>query len=249
MTLDEGRIEGPAGSAPLCELELEFRDGDPADLFVLAQALAEAVPLRLGVMAKSARGFALIDGAVSGPCKAEPVALPEVATTAEAFRRVARACLRHMRLNERVFLEAARDPDALHQMRVALRRLRSALSLFAPLLEADPRAASFADEIQAGDPALRAGAQPRRIPGRDAAGLDEGAVGHAGARRPARPGRKSDRARAYDAVLAILESPEWRGLLLDLVAGSRPATGPDSRRRPRTRAISRRGCWSGRAAG
>ncbi len=148
VTLDEGRIEAAAGTAPLCELELEFQDGDPADLFVLAQALAETVPLRLGVMAKSARGFALIDGSVPAPCKAEPVTLPEGASTADAFRHVARACLRHMRLNENAFLELGRDPDALHQMRVALRRLRSAFSLFTPLLEGAPRAASNPDEIQ-----------------------------------------------------------------------------------------------------
>jgi CHAD domain-containing protein len=43
-------------------------------------------------------------------------------------------CLRHYRLNEPLLLER-RDPEALHQCRVALRRLRSALSLFADLLQ------------------------------------------------------------------------------------------------------------------
>lgn len=214
-TLDEGRIEGPAGDAPLCELELEFRGGDPADLFALAQALAETVPLRLGVMSKSARGFALIDGAVPGPCKAEPVELPEGTSTAEVFRIVARACLRHTRLNERAFLEAGHDRDALHQMRVALRRLRSALSLFAPLLEADPRAASFADEIKrVAEPFGRArnldvylGATlPALARARPDAGLDD-----------LRARAEAERERAYGAVLAILDSPQWRGLLLDLV--------------------------------
>jgi CHAD domain-containing protein len=48
---------------------------------------------------------------------------------ADAFRAIASACLRHFRLNE-IALLAGRDADALHQARVALRRLRSALSLF-----------------------------------------------------------------------------------------------------------------------
>ncbi len=216
VTLDEGRVEGPAGSAPLCELELEFQGGDPADLFVLAQALGETVPLRLGVMAKSARGFALIDGAIPRPSKADPVELPEGASTAEVFRRAARACLRHMRLNETAFLEVGRDPDALHQMRVASRRLRSALSLFAPLLEADPRGAAFADEIKrATEPFGRARnldvflgqTLPALVAARpDDPGLDD-----------LRVRAEVERGQAYDAVLSILGSPQWRGLLLDLV--------------------------------
>ncbi|MFD0934178.1 CYTH domain-containing protein, partial [Methylobacterium trifolii] len=55
-TLDEGRVETESGDAPLCELELELESGTPADLLSLAQALAETVPLRLGVVPKSARG-------------------------------------------------------------------------------------------------------------------------------------------------------------------------------------------------
>src|ERR1700712_658750 len=77
VTLDEGRVESPAGDAPLCELELELQEGDPADLFQLAQALSETVPLRLGAKAKSAVGFALLDGAGPAVVKAEPLDLPE----------------------------------------------------------------------------------------------------------------------------------------------------------------------------
>lgn len=216
VTLDEGRIEGPAGDAPLCELELELRGGDPADLFVLAQTLAETVPLRLGVMSKSARGLALIDGSAPEACKAEPIELSPGASAAEAFRRVARACLHHMRLNEDVVLKLGRDPEALHQMRVALRRLRSALSLFAPLLDADPHAASFSDEI-------------KRVtePFGHARNLDVFLVETLPVLVEARPDypepddlrarAESERERAYGAVLAIVDSPQWRGLLLDLL--------------------------------
>ncbi|MGU3545192.1 CYTH domain-containing protein [Methylobacterium sp. A52T] len=108
VTLDEGRVETDSGVAPLCEVELELQSGDPADLFALARELAEAVPLRLGVKAKSAVGYALLDGIEPGVVKAEPVELPEGASAGEVFRRVARACLRHMRLNETAFLEGGR---------------------------------------------------------------------------------------------------------------------------------------------
>ncbi|TXM91609.1 CYTH domain-containing protein, partial [Methylobacterium sp. WL122] len=83
-TLDEGRVETEKGDAPLCELELELESGNPADLFALAQALAETVPLRVGVLSKSARGFALRDGKAARPSKSDMSPLPKDATGGEA---------------------------------------------------------------------------------------------------------------------------------------------------------------------
>ncbi|MCJ2094161.1 CHAD domain-containing protein [Methylobacterium sp. J-072] len=213
VTLDEGRVESQAGDAPFCELELELAGGEPADLFALAQALAETVPLRLSATAKSARGYALVDGTGPSVVKAEPIELPKGARAGDVFRLVALACLRHLRLNETAFL-ASHAPEALHQMRVSLRRLRSALSLFAPMLEADPRAVSFSDEI-------------KRVtePFGHARNLDV-FLGHTlpnlAKERPddadltaVRELAEAERAEAYDAVLAILESPQWRGLIID----------------------------------
>lgn len=215
-TLDEGRVESRSGDAVLCELELELAEGSPTDLFALAQALAETVPLRIGVRAKSARGFALADGAELRPSKAEPVAMPGQASAGDAFRLVALACLRQLRLNEEVFL-AHRPPEALHQIRVSIRRLRSAFSLFKPVLEGDPRAAALSDEI-------------KRVtePFGPARNLDVFLATTLPAemeRRPDEPGLvalrarlEAEHARAYARVFAVLEAPEWRVLLLDLLA-------------------------------
>lgn len=133
IVLDEGVITKGKARTPVRELELELIDGEPAALFALAGAIAAAVPLRLGVLSKAERGYALADGKLGRPAKAEPIRLKPPATEAEAFHAIAQACLRHFRLNEMVLL-GARDPDALHQARVAIRRLRSALSLFRPAL-------------------------------------------------------------------------------------------------------------------
>ncbi|WP_236960358.1 CHAD domain-containing protein [Methylobacterium durans] len=215
-TLDEGRVETQAGDAALCELELELESGTPADLFALAQALAETVPLHLGALSKSERGFALRDGRLGLPSKAGSVVLPEDASAGDAFRRIAMACLRHLRLNEAVFL-AGRDPEALHQIRVALRRLRSAFSLFKPVLAHDPRAASLAEAIKgATEPFGRA---------RNLDVFLETTLPEERARRPDEPGLEelaarlaTERDRAHETVSTILTSPEWRGLLLDLLA-------------------------------
>ncbi|MGU3284179.1 CYTH and CHAD domain-containing protein [Methylobacterium mesophilicum] len=213
VTLDEGRVESPAGDSPICEVELEIADGEPADLFALAQNLAETVPLRLSATAKSSRGFALVDATSPSSVKAEPVVLPEGASAGDVFRRVARACLRHLRLNETAFL-ASHAPEALHQMRVSLRRLRSALSLFAPMLEADPRAATFGDEIKRVTEPFGHARNLDVFLGQTLPNLTK--------ERPddtdltaVRELAEAERAKAYDAVLAILESPQWRGLIID----------------------------------
>ncbi|MCJ2014213.1 CYTH and CHAD domain-containing protein [Methylobacterium sp. J-076] len=215
VTLDEGRVECASGDSTLCEVELEIESGGVADLFAFAQALAETVPLRLGVLSKSARGFAVLDREVPTPCKAGAVDLSPDADAGTVFRTVARSCLRHLRLNETAFLDGPRDPSALHQMRVALRRLRSALSLCAPLFEGDPKATALADEI-------------KRVtePFGEARNLDvflHDTLPVLAEHNPGDPAldavsekAKAARERAYLAVQGILASPQWRGLLLDI---------------------------------
>lgn len=236
VTLDEGRVEAAAGDAPLCEIELELQDGDPADLFVVAQSLSETVPLRLSVLSKSAVGYALLDGKTASVVKADTVALPDGASAGDVFRSVAQACLRHMRLNETAFLAGERAPEALHQIRVSLRRLRSALSLFAPMLADDPRAAGFNDEIKRVTEPFGHARNLDVFLGHTLPALAEQTPGDPGL-DGLRERAEAERGRAYDAVLATLESPQWRGLIIDfagwIAAGAwttLPAAGEDGRR-------------------
>lgn len=129
VVLDEGMVSAGRKRTPLTELELELKQGKPAALFDLAEEIGRAAPLRLGMLSKNERGYALAEGWLGRPAKADPVRLDPEMSEADAFRAIASACLRQFRLNE-IALLAARDPDALHQARVALRRLRSALTLF-----------------------------------------------------------------------------------------------------------------------
>jgi CHAD domain-containing protein len=64
--------------------------------------------------------------------KAAPVALAPDTTGQAGFQAIGRACLRQLVANQPVMLGG--DPEGLHQMRVALRRLRSAISLFGDML-------------------------------------------------------------------------------------------------------------------
>jgi CHAD domain-containing protein len=70
------------------------------------------------------------------PQKAVAPALSALMPPAPAFAAIARSCLTQLTANAAGAL-AGDDPEYVHQMRVALRRLRSALRMFAPHLAGD----------------------------------------------------------------------------------------------------------------
>src|SRR5262249_26065812 len=90
----------------------------------------------LRIKSKAERGYALIAGEAPQAVKAAPVALTPDCSRQAAFQAIARACLRQLVANQPATLGG--DPEGLHQMRVALRRLRAAVSLFADML-VDPQ--------------------------------------------------------------------------------------------------------------
>ncbi len=145
-SLDQAKISGAHQEVTFSEVELELKEGNPATLFAFARRLSEAAPFRLSVLAKSARGYRLLDTASLQPSRAKPIELPENATCAEAFQIIARSCLSQMLHNE-ALVRQTQDPIVLHQMRVGLRRLRSALSLFGKQLLTDPESAEMKSEL------------------------------------------------------------------------------------------------------
>src|SRR5271169_2349318 len=130
--IDTGRSE------PISEIELELEHGDPAALFDLALRLLETAPLRIETRSKSERGYRLVAGEGAPPAvHAEPLCLDPRIVVEEAMRCIGRSCLTHMLRNEPAAL--AGQPEGIHQMRVALRRLRSLLSAVKDPLPEDER--------------------------------------------------------------------------------------------------------------
>lgn len=127
--LDRGTIIAGDISAPICEIELELKSGSPLPLFQLAQDLLHDIPLRLENVSKAERGYVLASGSSSPPLKAQPVQLAAEMGVSEAFKAITWNCLGHLHSNEAGMLDGS-DIEYLHQMRVALRRQRSALSIF-----------------------------------------------------------------------------------------------------------------------
>lgn len=134
VDLDHGTIVAGERSAPFAELEFELLDGPPVGLIMAARRLSDYAPVRLGVLTKSDRGLLVARDELGKVHKAETVKVNPEMTVAAAFETIVHACLKHYRLNEPVVLHESK-PGALHQARVALRRLRSALVLFRPAIE------------------------------------------------------------------------------------------------------------------
>lgn len=134
LVLDRGEVVAAGRNAPVCEIELELKSGNPADLFEVARSIDAVAPVRPGVLGKAERGYRLL-GPVARAVKAAPVDLSAEMDAATAFRQIAAACLTQFRLNEGLIERS--NGESVHQARVGLRRLRTALSIFRPMLEDD----------------------------------------------------------------------------------------------------------------
>ncbi|MBX9903433.1 MAG: CHAD domain-containing protein [Burkholderiales bacterium] len=144
VAIDRGFIRSGRRRQQVCEIELELKRGPVTALFDLAQQLAEVVPLALEHQSKAERGYALFCGAGTAPAKAVPLALVRDMTAGQGFLAIAAATLAQVHANERGVL-GSDNPEYLHQMRVGIRRLRSAFSLFREMLgdAAAPQAAAL----------------------------------------------------------------------------------------------------------
>lgn len=146
VALDEGRILARGRESPIEEIEIEVLEGPVAAAFDLAESLAATLALRPESASKLARGLELASAQRARPVHATRAALDEVRDPREAARRIVTACLAQAQANEAGVLASA-DIEFVHQLRVAIRRLRSALRLFGEVLHPDEYA-GFADELR-----------------------------------------------------------------------------------------------------
>jgi inorganic triphosphatase YgiF len=145
LNIDRGEINTGAKSAPVCEIELELEHGNPGALFEVARELTRTLPAQLALKSKSDRGYQLIDGDEAAPAKAGPIDFAAGTSAREGFKVIGRACLKQIIDNKPALL--AGDAEGVHQMRVGLRRLRAAMSLFGVLLP-DPQSAVIKSELK-----------------------------------------------------------------------------------------------------
>ena len=145
LSIDKGEIEAGRQTQPICEVELELKRGQAGDLFRIAKGLLEEVPAQLSVTSKAERGYRLLTGEKPEPVKALAIVLTPDADVQSAFQRIAWACIHQLVANRPIMLSG--NPDGVHQMRVALRRLRAAISLFSEML-ADAQTEHLKSELK-----------------------------------------------------------------------------------------------------
>jgi triphosphatase len=132
LAVDRGEVSAGRRNSPIAEFELELKRGRTADLFRLARDCQRRTGGEFDLRSKSERGYWLADGDDQAAARAEPIQLQSEMTASEAFDVVTYSTLRHFSANA----DGVRslDSEAVHQMRVGLRRLRAAISLFKSFL-------------------------------------------------------------------------------------------------------------------
>jgi triphosphatase len=125
---DRGRLLAGKRTLPICELEIELKKGMPQDVALLAWRLQKDLPVAFEPRTKGERGYALLKGEVASAVRATPISLGDDLSSGEAFSRIGMSCLHHLAANAQAAVAGQAEGD--HQMRVGLRRLRAAISLF-----------------------------------------------------------------------------------------------------------------------
>lgn len=216
LAIDTGDVRANGSARPICEVELELKQGDPAALYAVARSLSARAPMRVLRLSKSDRGYALRGELIAPPQKAKAPELPKNATVAEAFKAAVASCLAQLLANEPAVVEG-REVEGLHQFRVALRRLRAAFKVFAPLCEG-PRCMMLEEEIRE---LAQVCGEARDLDVFEAEILPRG-IDHLKARRAPlktlQAATASARTAAWAQVLERLADPAFTTMILDLAA-------------------------------
>jgi triphosphatase len=133
-SLDEGTISTSVAAEPVRELKLELQQGAAGPMYRLASRLHKEAPLSIIVDRKATRGLRLASGEFPEAQKAVAIKLLASTTGTAAFQQVMETGLYHLLINEAAAL--AEGVEGVHQMRVAIRRLRALLALYKPKLDA-----------------------------------------------------------------------------------------------------------------
>ena len=135
FAIDRGVLRANGREMPVSEVELELKRGDPASLYRLALELADIAPVRIGMRSKAERALQLAGDNKLTAIRAETTDLDRRVSVEDAYALILKQCLTHLLMNEAVAFEQV-SSEGLHQMRVALRRMRSAFSAFREVMGA-----------------------------------------------------------------------------------------------------------------
>lgn len=211
LAADEGEVQAGERSRRISEVELELKGGHCDPLFDLARQLSKIAPLYLSFDGKATQGQGLVDGSDRAARRHDKAPLARGLTAGEAFQAIARNALVQIAANGTVLREAD-SVEAVHQLRVAVRRLRSAISTFGKVVD-DEREEAVKAELK-----WLAGAC------NEARDLDVFAEGAAALQDPTldltplAPVVEAARERAHAKACAAVASGRFRELVLEATA-------------------------------
>ncbi len=221
VAFDDGRlIVRPNGDAaaeriePVAEIELELKAGPTRGLYLLLDQLRRFARLEISTIDKAERGFRLANGGSPAAVKAKKVQLEREQSTSDALGTILDNCLGQWLRNIGPAADG-REIEGIHQLRIAVRRSRSALSIFAAALDEAERK-SWNERLKS---VIEATGRARGLdvfvtqllPPIAAAAPPEAATAMAALARRA----QAERAVAYDAARAFLRSDGHADLVLD----------------------------------
>ena len=128
LSMDSGEVRAGERCSPISELELELKSGEPLQLFKLALVLFDIVPLEVEHISKAEYGYRLFSHAKTIVTRMAMPSLSKVLDVPGALQTMIGACLLHLHANVPGAVQRL-DEEYLHQVRVALRRLRVVLSM------------------------------------------------------------------------------------------------------------------------
>ena len=133
LALDVGKVVAHAGTpeqreSPVCELELELKRGDVQGLVSLAHRWSQQHGLWFSTVSKAERGARLLENlAVVPAVKAEAPRFPQKLDGRAIQQAVIASCLAQMLPNASEIAAGSTDEEQIHQLRIGIRRLRTAL--------------------------------------------------------------------------------------------------------------------------
>jgi inorganic triphosphatase YgiF len=131
VCLDDGEIRTPTDQAKICEVEFELKQGAAQDLIDFAKTWVDKYQLWLDVRSKAERGNLLAVGKrVSPATKAKMLNLASELSAEQSLKLIVENTLNQILPNAAAIADGVAEADHIHQARVGLRRLRSALKHF-----------------------------------------------------------------------------------------------------------------------
>ncbi|MGA1347873.1 MAG: CHAD domain-containing protein [Burkholderiaceae bacterium] len=155
LCFDEGIIQSEDRQLALRELEIESIKGSPLAVLEAAAGYIKRYQLWIDLRSKAQRGHMLFeDRAFASPAKSGSIRLEPSANVDDALLAVFSDCRRQVMQNaSQIAAEEGHGPEHVHQIRVGLRRLRTAMKLFGQRVDAiahwDAQARSLATELGA----------------------------------------------------------------------------------------------------